>query len=99
MKFGKVYSQVSGKQLELDSVVSPQKDPARLALIHNWLQSTVTQEMLADINENEQGLITLAIQQACSYPSHNNHQQIVQLLVRVDTLRKLKETYVNTDHN
>ena len=84
------------KQKELLLGDNDKKDPARLALIHSWMQSTVTQEMIADINANEAALLTLAIQLAVNFPVSNNAQLIIQTLIRVDTLRKLKETYAHS---
>ena len=59
----------------------------------NWLGDSVTQLMISSIRKEIDELELQARQLAVSYPQHNNHQQIVQSLVKADTLRKVLDKY------
>lgn len=59
----------------------------------NWLNSTVTQEVFKSIIEDESKLIDYAIAEACK--SAPNGTMLIQILVRVDTLRKLRKEFSN----
>lgn len=92
-----VYHRVTGQLTPEESVPqSDSVDAARYQLRINWLQSTITREMVDAISGERDSLVRQAIQQACSYPQHTNHHQIIQLLVRADALQKVIETYATT---
>ena len=59
----------------------------------NWRNSTVTQEIFSEMEEQVISLERQARDLACTYHQHQNHQQIIQLLVRANELRKLIATY------
>lgn len=61
----------------------------------NWIKDPVTQQMLSSIQKEIDEMNVLATQLACSYPTHNNHQQVIQTLVKADTLRKVIDTYAS----
>lgn len=73
---------------------SPAIEDAQLTqLKHDWLTNPITAAMFKNIGIEVSSLMEQAISLAVSYPQHNNHQQIVEKLVRINELRKIKETY------
>jgi hypothetical protein len=100
MNFGKIYSSVTKLPREEsftnppDSVEKSNNDAARIQAVHNWKQSTVTQEFVKSTQDEISDLINKAIALAVSYPTTNNHQQIVQNLVKADTLSKLLDIHI-----
>jgi uncharacterized coiled-coil DUF342 family protein len=98
MNIQKIYSESIGRKPKEDSVVhslSPEADAARLQARMNWLESTITQEIFRDLQNKVVELETQARQLACSYHQHNNHQQIIALLIRADEARKVIDTYAS----
>lgn len=87
----KIYTQLVSLQLEEklpeESLTAGQKE-----LTLNWLNSTVTQNLFKDIKQLEDKLLEHCIALA-NTTTTTNTQLILQLLVRVDTLRKLREEY------
>ena len=81
----------AGKQV-IESF-SPAEDATRKQLKLSWIQSTVTQEIFASMNNEAQALIDSAIALAVAYPTSQNHLQIINNLVRVDAIRKVINTY------
>lgn len=76
------------------SVITSPADDAFLAQARmDWLQSPVTAQVLKQISTQIEELELRARQLAVSYHVHTNHNEIVALLIRADTLRKFKETY------
>ena len=58
-----------------------------------WHREAITQELFNQLSGEIEALETRARELACNYPSNNNHQEIIHLLVRSTELRKLKKTY------
>lgn len=96
MKFGQLYTELTKLPAEAQEVpVSEiQESEARTQVKHQWKQSTVTQELVFSIKKEINDLIVSSISLAVSYPQTSNHQQIVQNLIKVDTLQKLLDTYI-----
>ncbi len=76
------------------SVASLQESEARIQAKHNWKQSTVTQEFVLSTQEEIGTLLKDAVNLAVSYPTHNNHQQIVQKLQSVKTLQEFLDKHI-----
>lgn len=99
MNIAKIYTDItklpkesgSGEQ---KSVSESNEDAARAQAKFNWKSSTVTQEVVASIHKEINDLIVKSVGLAVSYPTHTNAHQIVQNLIRVDTLTKLLQNYV-----
>ncbi len=66
---------------------------ARTQIRLDWLQSTITQELFSTIGKQVEDYLAQAELLAISYPSHQNHQQIIHALVKANTLRKVIESY------
>jgi hypothetical protein len=64
-------------------------DAARGQVKQQWLQSTITQELFASLNEQYEQLVQDAITHACTFSQHQNPYQIINRLVRANELRKL----------
>lgn len=96
MKFGQLYTELTKLPAEAQEVpVSAiQESEARTQVKHQWKQSTVTQELVLSVKKEINDLIVSSISLAVSYPQTSNHQQIVQNLIRVDSLQKLLDTYI-----
>jgi hypothetical protein len=82
-------SDPSAKQEEAEKPV----DAGLKELKWNWLNSSITQEVFKSIVEDENKLLDFAINEACK--SQPESIKIVQILVRVDTLRKLRKDFSN----
>lgn len=67
-------------------------DTGLLQLKVNWLNSTVTQEVAKSLIKDENDLIDKAVGLACSTTTINA-QLLVQILVRVDTIRRLRNDF------
>jgi len=67
-------------------------------LIVQWNSDAVTQDMFKHVTEEITSLESTAREKACSYAVHNNHQEIINLLVRAAELRKLKSKYVSSNN-
>lgn len=68
-------------------------DAGAKELKFNWLNSSITQEVFKSIVEDENQLISYAIEQACK--KSPDAMLLVQVLIRVDTLRKLRKDFSN----
>lgn len=99
MKFGSLYTELTKLPPEVQEVPvsAVQESEARTQVRHQWKQSTVTQELVQSLKQEINDLIVSSISLAISYPQTSNHQQIVQNLIRIDTLQKLLDTYVYND--
>ncbi len=64
----------------------PEEDAGHQQLRVNWLQSTITQELMDKQGEECSKLLQEAIDLAVT---HRNPERIIQNLIRVDTLRKV----------
>lgn len=91
-----VYHRVTGQLVPEEQLPLKEVDAVRFQLRVNWLQSTITREMVDAISKERDSLVKQAIQQACSFPQHQNYHQIIQQLVRADALQKVIETYATT---
>lgn len=69
------------------------EDAARFQARQSWLNSTITKEHLDNIQNEISRLLKQSVDLSVSYPSHQNHNQIIHNLIRVDTLKKLIESY------
>ena len=58
-----------------------------------WLQEEPTQEFFKSLSRQIESLETQARNLACAYHINNNHQEIIQLLIRAVELRNIKQTY------
>lgn len=105
MNLAKIYADASGKtevvQRRIDELKMPEQqtkereEAARAQVKFDWLKSTVTQEMLENIGKEITTLINQAIDMSLTYHQTNNHQQIINTLVKVHTLRKVLKDYAN----
>lgn len=59
----------------------------------DWLQNPVTAEIFKSLNNEIEDLEKQARELACGYAEHNNHQRIINLLVRSSELRKIQLKY------
>lgn len=91
----KIYTEACGIHIpgEVPLPTSPAEDATRMQLKSNWLESTVTQELIKALTEEVTNLETMARQMAVGYPSNQNHLAIIQYLVKADTIRKIIEKY------
>lgn len=91
----KIYSIATGK------AVAPEQQPEdkdlaiKTQVRLNWLQSTPTQEMFSSIGKEIEDCLAQAETLAVTYSTHQNHQQIIQILVKANTLRKVLESYAS----
>src|ERR1700743_3657946 len=99
MNFGKLYTDltrlpedVSGQAEQ--SVSSIQESEARIQAKHNWKQSTITQEVIADTIIEISTLLADSVNLAVSYPQTNNHQAIIQKLIKAKTLQEFLDKHV-----
>ena len=93
MKFGICYDSAIhvDKKTEGDTLVttvSPAEDAAHAQMKQNWLNSSATEIMVKKLHLQIDNLVAQSILQAITYPSHGNHQQIIQNLIRVSELQK-----------
>lgn len=78
---------------------NPSKDE-RLNFEHeqlrvNWLNSTITLEMISSINKEIEENMLLALSLANNYAVNKNADKIVQTLNHINTLKKVLETYAS----
>ena len=99
MKFGSIYSEVSGRQERFDNnqpkkeVISPAEQATITQTKVDWIQHPITTEMFRDINETIAGHLQQAVQLAVTFPQHKDFAQIINVLVKVDTLQNLIKVY------
>lgn len=62
-------------------------------LFANWRSDAITRIKIIELETQISELLRDAVQLAVTYPTTNNHQQMVQKLIRVDALRKVVESY------
>lgn len=105
MRFGLIYDNAIGidrtnpdgspvQDISQDGVVdnhSPAEDAAHTQTKLNWLASTPTELMMKKLQNQITDLLALSVMQAVTYPTHQNHLQIIQNLVRVSELQKTIE--------
>jgi len=65
----------------------------KLMLKTQWHEHGITQELLKYFSSEIVALEERARELACAYPTNQNHQEIIQLLVRSSELRKLNKVY------
>ena len=63
-----------------------------------WLQDEMTQQMLRNIDATIFGYEHRATALALEYHKHQNHLEIINLLVRAEELRKQKQQYVSSNN-
>jgi len=71
---------------------SPAADALTIQTKIDWLASPVTQDLFKSLTTEYSELIANAIAGAVAYPVHGNHQQIVQWLVRANTIKTILDT-------
>lgn len=92
MQFGRLYTNATKLPKEDEEIDAPkQEDAARVQLRHNWLQSTITQEFRQSIEVEIGEHLNTAVKMACNTLS--NKDAVIQLLIRVDTLKKQLDKY------
>lgn len=100
----KIYSKAIGTPVD-DSIVQvklqQQTNKAdRQASIQQWKQHPLTKEFFSKINNDIAELDNEARELAFNYHQTNNHDAIIQRLLRASTLRKvIEETHSNIDNN
>lgn len=93
----KIYDLATGKLSKpVEDPNKPLEAAARTQIKFDWLQSTVTQEMFSSISKEIEDCLAQAEALAVSYPTHQNHQQIIQTLVKANSLRKVIEVYATS---
>ena len=88
------YSEATGKAQRARESAEPEKvtitdNEMNLQRRIEWLAHQDTQSLFKKLHAEAESLLDLAIMQAVAYPTHNNHQQIINTLVRVHTLREV----------
>lgn len=66
---------------------------SKLMLKQQWHEHGITQELLKQFSDEIVSLEQRARELACTYPTHKNHDEIIQLLVRSSEIRKLNKVY------
>lgn len=100
MNTAKIYSQSVGRDISIDGtpdivgeisnnsdLPKVNEDAAHRQAKHQWLASTVTQEFLQRKHAEYESLIEQAINYAKSYYTHQNHYQIISILIRANEIR------------
>lgn len=82
---------VSKKHLEKQQEIANQ-----VSAKHQWLQSTVTQDLMKSFLEKEAELIDHSVALAEGYHINQNHHQIISNLIRVAELRRLVKEITST---
>lgn len=83
------------QQQELKGHVAEFKHSMKL----QWLSDDITATFFKTLSSQIGELETQARLLACAYHRHNNHQEIIHLLVRAEELRKLIKTYGTASHS
>jgi hypothetical protein len=88
-------------EVEFDSEreLKAQSLEIKVAQKQQWHQDHITQELFRSISSEIEALETRARELACNYPSNQNHQEVIQLLVRSAELRKLQKHYGRSSNN
>lgn len=68
-----------------------QDNAARVQARHQWLQSTVTQELLIYLNESKNILLSEAMINANTFAQTGNYQTVINKLVKASQLEELLE--------
>lgn len=101
MNTAKIYAQASGQvdraselkdELQRKQVAGAEEQAARQISISNWLANPMTKDFFSNIQNNITELDNRARELALSYPTSNNHQEIILLLVKSATLRQIMES-------
>lgn len=91
----KLYTDLtSGPPIEQPTGPDESLDAGLKQLKWNWVQSTITQEVFKELTNDEKELIDKAIGLATGQ-NNINVNLIIQLLTRVDTIRRLKVSFSN----
>ena len=93
MNQAKLYSDATSLPDEKAPAVDTPEQAMHKQLILNWRNDAITRIKVAELEKQITELLEEATQLAVSYPQTNNHQQIVQKLVKADTLRKVVDSY------
>lgn len=88
----------AGLPLETDEQIKQKEQKTEDQVIKRtmqvqWLQDTTTKEMFRALQTEILNLESRASQLAVTYHEHNNHMEIINLLVRAAELKKIKLTY------
>jgi hypothetical protein len=75
--------------------VNPADDAARTQALSNWKHSSITKEKIQKHEMEYAKLVNESIKLAVSYPTHKNFEQIVQNLVKANTLIEIITEYGN----
>ena len=92
MNTSKIYSQAIGRVPKEEQQIE-KEDAASAQAKFDWLQSTITQQMFKELSDEVQLLLNQAVDMSVSYHEKKNHEQIINTLVRVATLRKVITNY------
>lgn len=92
----KLYSNATSTPVEESlSVGSIADSEINAQMKYDWLKSPITSMMITSISNAMDEHVKEAIQLAKSYPQHQNHNRIIQLLNQIDTLGNVIKTYGN----
>jgi uncharacterized protein YllA (UPF0747 family) len=102
MNFGKLYSDVTASTIENENispdgvVTKEQKEQkqheetaAQSHLKMHWLQSSITEKFLKELDTKHKEYLTEAIALAVSFHQHQNFNKIISNLVRAHELSKI----------
>ena len=98
MNIQKIYSDTIGRKPKEElgePIKSPAEDASSFQARMQWLESTITQDVFKNIKDEIVFLEAQARTLACTYPTHQNHQQIIHALVRAEELRKVIDKYAS----
>lgn len=87
-----LYHEISGQFIP-DITHIPEKDASLAQLEMSWKSHPFTAKLHKDLVEEMSNLLDSAIALSSNYHQHNNHQIIIDKLIRVDQLRKIKSRY------
>lgn len=61
--------------------------------LQQWKQQSLTIELFRELSSEIEKAETRARQLATTYHTHNNHQEIINLLIKAETYRTLRNNY------
>lgn len=88
-----IHDAIQVRQKETPPPVSPTEQKMAMQAQSNWIRSHQTAKVFEAIGKEIEELEAQARNFAVTYHEHNNHQQIIQRLIRADELRKIIKTY------
>ncbi len=90
-----LYTKLTRSLREEDKVEKPvEVDAGREEALAQWRRATITQEKVKEMNDECSRLFNECLHLAKTYHQHEDHQQILNNLIRIDTLNTIIQSYV-----